>query len=198
MFHRSQPKLPVPLAGPTSGPAVIDSDAQLAQGPTAKSPDLNAGSQAMPGPALGPTGVVDDDQEYREARELALSGSRARATMTSVTYGGETGDGVIWRMGMRVEPGAGDAFEAELAVRSLAYDKDFAPWEVGNTATVVFAPDDPTRVRFLPPGMESTVRWQVPSVCPKCGAPVDQSTECMAAHPTCAFCHEPLPCQPAL
>ena len=90
--------------------------------------------------------------------------------MTSVTYGGETDDGVIWRMGMRVEPGVGDAFDAELAVRSLAYDKDFAPWEVGNTATVVFAPDNPTRVRFLPPGMESAVRWQVPPECPKCGA----------------------------
>ena len=197
MFRKNQSKQQAPLTGHTPDPGATGTDAQRAPG-AADPTEHNADTEATPGPASDPTSVVDDDQEYREAHALALSGSRARATMTSVTYGGETDDGVIWRMGMRVEPGVGDAFDAELAVRSLAYDKDFAPWEVGNTATVVFAPDNPTRVRFLPPGMESAVRWQVPAECPKCGAPIDQSTECMAAHPTCAFCHEPLPCQPAL
>jgi hypothetical protein len=148
-----------------------------------------------------PTGVIDDDQEYSEACELARTGSRGQATITSVTCGGEFDDGVVWTMGMRVQPSSGDDFEAELAIMSIAYDTDIAPWIVGNAATVVFDPDDLTKVRFLPPGMEGTVptvRWQVPAICPTCGAPVDQSTAALADHPTCRFCHEPLPCQPAV
>jgi hypothetical protein len=37
--------------------------------------------------------------------------------------------------------------------------------------------------------------WIVPDVCPECGARVDQSTASVAEHPTCEFCHKPLPCQ---
>jgi hypothetical protein len=39
-------------------------------------------------------------------------------------------------------------------------------------------------------------QWIVPEVCPECGARVDQSTASVAEHPTCEFCHQPLPCKP--
>jgi hypothetical protein len=37
--------------------------------------------------------------------------------------------------------------------------------------------------------------WIVPEVCPECGARVDQSVASVAAHPSCEFCHKPLPCK---
>ncbi len=40
------------------------------------------------------------------------------------------------------------------------------------------------------------LRWSVPTACPNCGAPVDQSTESLAEHPECRMCHQPLPCTP--
>jgi hypothetical protein len=40
-------------------------------------------------------------------------------------------------------------------------------------------------------------RWTVPATCPECGARVDQSTASMAEHPTCRYCAQPLPCEPA-
>lgn len=39
-------------------------------------------------------------------------------------------------------------------------------------------------------------QWIVPEICPECGARVDQSTAAVAAHPTCEYCHKPLPCTP--
>ena len=41
-------------------------------------------------------------------------------------------------------------------------------------------------------------RWKVPETCPECGARVDQSIASMAEHPTCRYCAQPLPCQPAV
>ena len=40
-------------------------------------------------------------------------------------------------------------------------------------------------------------RWLVAPTCPNCGAIVDQTVEDAVEHPTCAYCHEPLPVQPA-
>ena len=39
-------------------------------------------------------------------------------------------------------------------------------------------------------------RWIVPAACPECGARVDQSRASMAKHPKCAYCAQPLPCEP--
>jgi hypothetical protein len=39
-------------------------------------------------------------------------------------------------------------------------------------------------------------QWIVPEICPECGARVDQSAASVAEHPTCGFCHQPLPCKP--
>ena len=41
-------------------------------------------------------------------------------------------------------------------------------------------------------------RWKVPATRPECGARVDQSTASMAEHPTCRYCAQPLPCEPAV
>ena len=99
-----------------------------------------------------PEWVIDSGQHYRDAAELAQSGSRGQATVTSVTFGGKHFDGVVWTIGMRVQPADGEAFDAELA---LALDAEFEfepPREVGESAAVVFDPaDPPARVRFLPP-----------------------------------------------
>src|SRR5579859_3278891 len=38
-------------------------------------------------------------------------------------------------------------------------------------------------------------RWTVPTMCPECGARVDQSTASMAEHPKCEYCAKPLPCE---
>lgn len=39
--------------------------------------------------------------------------------------------------------------------------------------------------------------WAVPSVCPSCGAPVDQAKASRDQDPKCPFCREPIPVQPA-
>ena len=38
--------------------------------------------------------------------------------------------------------------------------------------------------------------WDVPAICPTCGAPVDQAKASMAADPMCVFCHQPIPAKP--
>jgi hypothetical protein len=43
--------------------------------------------------------------------------------------------------------------------------------------------------------LDDEPEWIVPEVCPECGARVDQSTASVADHPTCEFCHKPLPCK---
>lgn len=84
----------------------------------------------------------------------------------------------------------------------LFLDEIGDPPAIGEQINVVFDPSDRTKVRAKTawrgqvPGGGGPVRWRVPSECPNCGAIVDQSTESLAAHPTCRMCHEPLPCEP--
>lgn len=47
------------------------------------------------------------------------------------------------------------------------------------------------------PGPRSGPPWAVPAHCPDCGAPVDQATASRERDPHCAFCHQPVPVQPA-
>lgn len=110
---------------------------------------------APPTSSAVPEWVIDSGQHYSEAAELAKSGSRGRATVTSVTFGGKHYDGVVWTIGMRVQPDSGEAFDAELALALDAEFGDEPPREVGEEAAVVFDPDDPARVRFLPPHLDS-------------------------------------------
>jgi hypothetical protein len=110
---------------------------------------------AAPAPAAIPEWVIDSGQHYREAAELARTGSRGRATITSVTFGGKYYDGVVWTLGLRVQPDVGEAFDAELALALDAEFGDGPPREVGETAVVVFDPGDRARVRFLPPHLAS-------------------------------------------
>jgi hypothetical protein len=72
---------------------------------------------------------------------------------------------------------------------------------VGESTWVSFDPDNRAYLRYRPggnpaSGIAASVRWQVPEICPSCGAPVDQSRASVAAHPACAMCHVALPCQP--
>jgi len=110
---------------------------------------------AAPAPFAVPEWVIDSGQHYREAAELARTGSRGRATITSVTFGGKLYDGVVWTIGMRVQPDDGDAFDAELALALDTEFQDGPPREVGETAAIVFDPGNRARVRFLPPHLAS-------------------------------------------
>jgi hypothetical protein len=96
--------------------------------------------------------------------------------------------------------GDGQSFTATFP---LFLDEIGDPPTIGEQINVVFDSSDHTRVRAKvawrqqPGGGPSGVLWRVPATCPNCGAPVDQSTQSMAAHPTCTQCNEPLPCEPA-
>ena len=103
---------------------------------------------AASAPFAIPEWVIDSGQHYREAAELARTGSRGQATITSVAFGGKHYDGVVWTMGMRVQPNDGEAFDAELA---LALDAEFA--------------DDPRERSARPPRSCST-----PPILPECGS----------------------------
>lgn len=110
---------------------------------------------AAPAPFAVPEWVIDSGQHYREAADLARTGARGQATITSVTFGGKLYDGVVWRMGMRVQPDDGDPFDAELALMLDAELQGEPPREVGETAAIVFDPGNTARVRFLPPHLAS-------------------------------------------
>ena len=122
-------------------------------------PRWNRGKDKADTAALTPFAVpglvIDSGQHYSEAAELAQTGSRGRATITSVTFGGRLHGGVVWTIGMRVQPDDGDAFDAELALALDAEFQDGPPREVGETAAIVFDPGDHARVRFLPPHLAS-------------------------------------------
>jgi hypothetical protein len=142
-------------------------------------------------------GALTEDQEVEEAFALAASGTRARATMTAVESAGQSEFGAVWRMKMTVQVTAEDAFDAEIALVYMGFEEvDFAPWKVGDVAPVVFDPQNRSRVRFLPPGLQAAVRWRLPEKCPQCGAPVDQATESLIDPPSCRFCNQPLPAEP--
>lgn len=102
-----------------------------------------------------PTNFITGAQHYSDAAELARTGSRGRATITSVTFGGEQYGQAMWTIGMRVEPDNGQAFDAELALMLDGGFGDGAPREIGETAAVVFDPGNPAQVRFLPPHLAS-------------------------------------------
>ena len=160
-----------------------------------------ARTQTQGAPQAGPdkSGVLTEEQHDELVVQLRKTGQRAKATVTTETFGGNFGeDGCVWRTALNVRPAAGDPFDAEIALLMIAFDEDFPPWKVGDVTTVAFDRDDHYRVAFLPPSEAPTILWRVPAVCPHCGAPVDQATESMADQPTCHFCHQPLPSEPGI
>ena len=77
------------------------------------------------------------------------------------------------------DPGA-LALTHNAADRALAHNAEQLAW-AGHHASV--AHHEPHR----------EPQWTVPSVCPECGARVDQSAGSLSDHPTCEYCSSPLP-----
>ncbi len=146
-----------------------------------------------------------------EVARLEAGGRKALAVLTEVTE-----CGWMRAVGQRefavaadVAPSEGPPFTAHFSIFDTTSGL-YTP-TVGQTIAVVYDGADPPMVRagtfWDKPTLEladdasgpvlAVVRWSVPAECPTCGAPVDQSTESRAAHPSCAMCHTPLPCAPA-
>jgi hypothetical protein len=158
-------------------------------------------------------------QNQSEQQHLDETGETANAVLTEVTE-----CGWMRALGQRefavvadVSPKGRPPFEARFSIFDTTSQGLDTP-TVGQRIAVVFDPTDVTMTRaaFLwdSPSLATFdgafddssggsaigvagPRWTVPTECPTCGAPVDQSTESFAEHPTCHMCKAPLPCEPA-
>ncbi len=131
--------------------------------------------------------------ELELVQHLETTGVRCVATVVAVRPGRLRYASRVAHADVRVEPGSGDAFDATI-VTPFSHDDPELP-EVGQQRRVKFDPADRSRITWWDEA--GAMRWRVPATCPQCGAPVDQSTASLAEHPTCTFCHAPLPCEPA-
>lgn len=146
-----------------------------------------------------------------EVAALEASGRKALAELTDVV--------LIDRMeslGQRefdvtaeVRPVDGDPFTTRFSIFDTTHGL-YTP-HLGQTIAVVHDDADPPMVRasifWDKPDLAlyeadsgpvlAVRRWKVPTECPICGAPVDQSRQSQAAHPACEMCRAPLPCEPA-
>ena len=157
---------------------------------------------------------VDIDQRFalQQAGVGRASAIVSSATMTFELPRSEFDDdlgGLLhpeqeWSIQASVTAADGSTFPATFA---LYLDELLQPPTIGATMYVLVDPNDPGRIladELWDPAMPGNqpgfghdpIRWKVPAECPNCGAPVDQSTESMAEHPTCHMCHQPLPCEP--
>jgi hypothetical protein len=147
-----------------------------------------------------------------EVAHLEKSGHKSIAVLTEVTE-----CGWMRSLGQRefavvadVTPAEGAPFTATFSIFDTT-DGLYTP-TVDQTIAVVYDDAVPPMVRagtfWNQPTLElsddemsgpvrAVMRWIVPVECPHCGAPVDQSRESQAAHPSCLMCHNPLPCEPA-
>ena len=99
-----------------------------------------------------------------------------------------------WSATAVLETGTGEEVEADCLVYTGLGDPD--PQE-GGQVNLFYDPVDRSHIYGeVVFEVASRVRWKVPAKCPECGAPVDQSTEALAEHPTCPSCRNPLPCEP--
>jgi hypothetical protein len=119
------------------------------------------------------------------------SGDRGVATVVAVRIGRHRFDNEEIRTDVRIKTRSGAELDATI-VEWLRKD-DPRP-TVGETRPVAFDSADVSRIDWWE--SETGMRWVVPTKCPECGASVDQSRASVAAHPTCAYCSKPLPCQP--
>jgi hypothetical protein len=101
-----------------------------------------------------------------------------------------------WTVEALVDAGGGDQFPASFTFWSAEGDPLPA---IGQVVKVVYDASDRTKIMgdlAVAAAGHHGVRWKVPATCPSCGAPVDQSTQSQAEHPTCNMCRTPLPCEP--
>ena len=155
------------------------------------------GRKKQDGPTPAPTAPVTAQQPDVKAEtaariELNKHGSRATATVTAVA-GERIGAWHRERVTLLVHPPGGTDYEAVIVHHRFGTTAS----PVGELRDVVFDEDDQTHVEWLMLDVAPEARWKVPSSCPNCGAPVDQSRASMANHPTCTSCNRPLPCEPA-
>jgi hypothetical protein len=123
------------------------------------------------------------DKLFREKLRLAKEGSPGTATILALGQGNEH------TATIRVQPDQGDMFEATVEVLK-------GHLEVGQSVRVRFNPAHHSKVVLLNTNAVGGL-WHVAAHCPDCGAPVDLSVATVAAHPVCAYCRHPIPCDPA-
>jgi hypothetical protein len=123
------------------------------------------------------------DKLLMEKLRLARDGSPGTATILALGNDG-TRTATI-----RVQPDSGEMFETTIKLLK-------SHLEVGQSVRVRFNPAHHSKVVLLNTAAVGGL-WHVPAHCPDCGAPVDQAVASVAAHPVCAYCHHPIPCDPA-
>jgi hypothetical protein len=117
-----------------------------------------------------------------EKLRLARDGSPGTATILALEDGACTAR-------IRVQPDNGEMFEATVELLRGRI-------EVGQSVRVRFNPAHHSKVVLLNTASVGGL-WHVAAHCPDCGAPVDVGAASVAAHPVCAYCHHPIPCDPA-
>ncbi len=127
--------------------------------------------------------VSAHDKLLLEKLRLARDGSPGTATILALGQGGER------TATIRVQPDDGAMFETTTEILK-------GRLEVGQSVRVRFNPAHHSKVVLLNTTAVGGL-WHVASHCPDCGAPVDIAAASVAAHPTCAYCRHPIPCDPA-
>lgn len=123
------------------------------------------------------------DKLLIEKLRLARDGSPGTATILALGQGHEH------TATIRVQPDEGDVFETTIEILKGRI-------EVGQSVRVRFNPAHHSKVVLLNTAAVGGL-WHVAPHCPDCGAPVDLAVASVAAHPTCAYCRHPIPCDPA-
>jgi hypothetical protein len=133
------------------------------------------------------------DAETAMCQALYEGGTPGVATVVAVRTGRHRFTNVEVRADVHVKT-RGEEFDVTIVEWVSENSVDVIP-TVGEKRRVRFAPRDRSKIMWWDD--EDVVRWRVPTKCPECGAPVDQSTASLAEHPSCDYCHKPLPCEPA-
>jgi hypothetical protein len=134
-------------------------------------------------PKPGRSTMSAQDKLLMEKLRLARDGSPGTATILAL------GDSGARTATIRVQPDNGDGFETTIELLK-------GHLEVGQSVRVRFNPAHHSKVVLLNTASVGGL-WHVASHCPDCGAPVDIATASVAAHPVCAYCRHPIPCDPA-
>ena len=124
------------------------------------------------------------DKLLMEKLRLAKDGSPGTATILALA------DGSPRTATIRVQPDSGSVFETTIELLKGYH------LEVGQSVRVRFNPAHHSKVVLLNMAAAGGL-WHVATHCPDCGAPVDMATATVAAHPVCAYCRQPIPCDPA-
>jgi hypothetical protein len=128
-------------------------------------------------------GISSHDKLLKEKLRLARDGSPGTATILALGQGGER------TATIRVQPDNGGMFETTIEILR-------GRLEVGQSVRVRFNPAHHSKVVLLNTNAVGGL-WHVAPHCPDCGAPVDIAVASLAAHPVCAYCRHPIPCDPA-